>query len=225
MAVEDALGLPMSTSAIRLHNTMTQRLEPLEPLEPGHVRIYVCGMTTYDHAHAGHARTYIAFDVLVRFLRTRGYRVTLVRNVTDVDDKILHRALEKGESPLDLSKRMSRINDEELRAIGCLEPEFAPRVSESIADIVSLIEKLIAKGLSYVVKTDKGSDVCSPERGSSRATQNATRSTSPSGRGATMRGGGTAHGGKAARGGTSSARRWPRRSCRRISTSMVGAWT
>src|SRR6201998_4120403 len=97
----------MARSAVRLYNTMTQRLEPLEPIEPGHVRLYVCGLTTYDHAHAGHARTFVAFDVLVRFLRARGYRVTFVRNVTDVDDKILKRAAERGEAPLELSRRMS----------------------------------------------------------------------------------------------------------------------
>src|SRR5260370_31270789 len=80
-------GPTMSTSGIRFYNTMTQDLEPLEPIEPGHVRMYVCGLTTYDHAHAGHARTYIAFDVLLRFLRARGLRVTCVRNVADVDDR------------------------------------------------------------------------------------------------------------------------------------------
>jgi cysteinyl-tRNA synthetase len=146
-------------SDIRLYNTMTQRLEPLEPLEPAHVRLYVCGLTTYDHAHAGHARTYVAFDVLVRFLRTRGFRVTLVRNVTDVDDKIIKRASENGEHPLEFSNRMSRLNDEELRAIGCADPDFAPRVSESISDIVSLTEDLVAKDLAYVARTDKGNDV------------------------------------------------------------------
>src|SRR5580704_19776840 len=106
-------GALMSTGAVRLYNTMTQRLEPLEPLEPGHVRLYVCGLTTYDHAHAGHARTYTAFDVLVRFLRTRGYRVTFVRNVTDIDDKILKRAREVGEPALQFSRRMSDVNDGE----------------------------------------------------------------------------------------------------------------
>jgi cysteinyl-tRNA synthetase len=151
--------MPPSTNEVRLYNTMTQRLEPLEPLEPGHVRLYVCGMTTYDHAHAGHARTYVAFDVLVRYLRARGLRVTYVRNVTDVDDKILKRASENGERPLELSKRMSCINDEELRAIGCLDPDFAPRVSESVADIVSLIDDLVGRGLAYVARTDKGNDV------------------------------------------------------------------
>src|SRR5580658_726381 len=105
--------------AIRFHNTMTQRLEPLEPLQPGHVGMYVCGLTTYDHAHAGHARTFVTFDVMARALRARGYAVTYVRNVTDVDDKILKRALERGESPLNLSKRMSEINRQELRAVGC----------------------------------------------------------------------------------------------------------
>src|SRR5258708_24898235 len=108
----------MSTGAVRLYNTMTQRVEPLETLEPGHVRVYVCGLTTYDHAHAGHARTYLTFDVLVRFLRERGLQVTMVRNVTDVDDKIPKRARERGEPPLELSKRMSLVNDEELRSIG-----------------------------------------------------------------------------------------------------------
>ncbi|HEY6463048.1 MAG TPA: class I tRNA ligase family protein, partial [Polyangiaceae bacterium] len=93
----------MPKGSVRLYNTMTQKLEPLAPIEPDHVRIYVCGMTTYDHAHAGHARTFIAFDVLVRHLRARGYRVTYVRNMTDIDDKILKRALENGEPPLTLS--------------------------------------------------------------------------------------------------------------------------
>jgi cysteinyl-tRNA synthetase len=138
---------------------MSQRVEPLEPKEPGHVRLYVCGLTTYDHAHAGHARTFIVFDVLVRFLRVRGFRVTFVRNVTDVDDKILARAKESGEAPLELSRRMSEINDEELRACGCAPPDREPRVSESIGIIVSLIEDLLAKGAAYVAPTSAGRDV------------------------------------------------------------------
>jgi cysteinyl-tRNA synthetase len=149
----------MSKAAVRLYNTMTQRLEPLEPLEPGHVRVYVCGLTTYDHAHAGHARTFVAFDVLVRFLRERGYRVTYVRNVTDVDDKILKRASERGEAPLELSRRMSLVNQDELRACGCANPDAEPRVSETIPEIVALIEQLVAKGAAYPAKTDVGTDV------------------------------------------------------------------
>jgi cysteinyl-tRNA synthetase len=149
----------MSTGAVRLYNTMTQRVEPLEPLEPGHVRLYVCGLTTYDHAHAGHARTFVAFDVIVRFLRARGYRVTFVRNVTDVDDKILKRALEAGEPPLELSRRMSLVNADELRACGCLTPDAEPRVSESIGPILALIEQLVVKEAAYVGETAKGRDV------------------------------------------------------------------
>ncbi len=150
---------PMSTGAVRLYNTMTQRVEPLETLEPGHVRLYVCGLTTYDHAHVGHARTFVAFDVLVRFLRARGYRVTYVRNVTDVEDKILQRALERDEPPLEFSRRMSLVNAEELRACGCLTPDAEPRVSETIGPIVALIEQLVAKEAAYVAETPKGRDV------------------------------------------------------------------
>src|ERR1019366_4118372 len=146
----------MPSGAVRLYKTMTQRVEPLEPLEPGHVRVYVCGLTTYDHAHAGHARTFVAFDVLVRFLRARGYRVTYVRNVTDVDDKILKRAVERGEPPLALSERMSRVNADELRACGCLDPDAEPKVSDSVPAIVALIEQLVARDAAYVADPDKG---------------------------------------------------------------------
>lgn len=149
----------MPSGAVRLYNTMTQRIEPLVPADAGHVSLYVCGMTTYDHAHAGHARTYTAFDVLVRFLRARGYDVTFVRNVTDVDDKILKRAAERGEDPLAFSRRMSDVNDAELRAIGCLDPDVQPRVSECVPDIIALVEQLVAKGAAYVAPTDKGNDV------------------------------------------------------------------
>jgi len=149
----------MPTGAVRLYNTMTQRLEPLEPIEPGHVRVYVCGLTTYDHAHAGHARTFITFDVLVRFLRVRGYQVTFVRNVTDVDDKILQRAFERGEPPLALSARMAEINARELQACGCMDPDQEPRVSGSVSEIVALIETLVAREAAYVAPTAKGNDV------------------------------------------------------------------
>jgi cysteinyl-tRNA synthetase len=149
----------MSAAGVRLYNTMTQRVEALDPIEPGHVRFYVCGLTTYDHAHAGHARTFVAFDVLVRFLRARGLRVTYVRNVTDVDDKIVRRALENGEPPLALSERMARVNAQELRACGCMDPDAEPKVSESVPAIVALIERLVADGAAYVAETPKGRDV------------------------------------------------------------------
>jgi cysteinyl-tRNA synthetase len=144
---------------VRLYNTLTQRVEDLEPLEPGKVRVYVCGITTYDNAHAGHARTYTSFDVLVRFLALRGYEVIHVRNVTDVDDKILKRASELGEEPLSFSRRMSEVCNADLDAIGCAHPNHEPRVSTHIAEIVALIERLIAKGHAYVAETPKGKDV------------------------------------------------------------------
>ena len=145
--------------SLRFHNTLTQKLEDFEPLVPGTVRVYLCGLTTYDLAHAGHARANTTFDVLVRHLRARNLKVTYVRNVTDVDDKIVNRAKENNEEPLALSARMGKLADEDLAAIGCLKPDHEPRVSTSIEGIVSLVEKIIAKGHAYVATTPKGNDV------------------------------------------------------------------
>lgn len=144
---------------LRLYNTLTQKLEEFVPRTPGKVKAYVCGITTYDYAHAGHARTYTAFDVLTRHLRARGLEVTLVRNVTDVDDKIVKRANELGEAPLALSARMSKICDEDLEAIGVEKPTHEPRVSTHIPEIIALIERLIANGNAYPSKTAEGTDV------------------------------------------------------------------
>ena len=144
--------------AVRLYNTLTQQVEDFSP-RSGAVKLYVCGLTTYDLAHAGHARTNTTFDVLVRFLRARGFEVKYCRNVTDVDDKIVNRAKERAEDPLELSKRMSDLADEHLAAIGCLKPDVEPRVSTSIDDIIALIEKLIAKDHAYVAETPQGKDV------------------------------------------------------------------
>ena len=145
--------------AVRLYNTLTQRVEDLQPLEPNKVRVYVCGITTYDNAHAGHGRTYTTFDVLVRFLALRGYEVVHVRNVTDVDDKILKRSSELGEEPLAFSRRMSEVCDADLASIGCTHPTHAPRVSTHLPEIVALIERLIATEHAYVAETPKGKDV------------------------------------------------------------------
>lgn len=145
--------------AIRLHNTRTQKVEDFIPLDPKHVRMYVCGITTYDLAHAGHARTFSTFDMLLRHLRARGLKVTMVRNVTDVDDKIVKRAAELGEAPLDLSHRMSVACEAELRTLGCLPPDHTPHVSSSMDDIVAFVGKLIEKDAAYVAATPKGNDV------------------------------------------------------------------
>ncbi|WP_394845834.1 cysteine--tRNA ligase [Pendulispora brunnea] len=144
---------------IRLYNTLTQKLETFEPLEPKRARVYVCGMTTYDLAHAGHGRTYTTFDVLVRFLKARGYEVTHVRNVTDVDDKILKRAQERNVEPTAFSAEMSKLANADLEAIGCVPPDEEPRVSGHIPEIIALIEALIEKGAAYVATTPKGKDV------------------------------------------------------------------
>jgi cysteinyl-tRNA synthetase len=145
--------------SIKLYNTRTQGLETFMPITPGQVQMYVCGITTYDHAHAGHARTYSTFDLLNRHLRSRGYKVTMVRNVTDVEDKIMKRSAELGEAPLDLAKRMSDLCDAELETLGCLPPELAPRVSTSMDSIIAFIGKLVAKGSAYAAATEKGNDV------------------------------------------------------------------
>ncbi|MDB4938282.1 MAG: Cysteinyl-tRNA synthetase [Labilithrix sp.] len=144
---------------VRLYNTLTQKVEDFVPAEPGKVKMYVCGLTTYDLAHAGHARTNTTFDVLSRFLRARGFDVTYCRNVTDVDDNIVKRARENGEEPLALSKRMSEQADRDLTAIGCMKPEVEPRVSTSMDDIIQFIERLIAKDHAYVAQTPEGNDV------------------------------------------------------------------
>ncbi len=144
---------------LRFHNTLTQKVEPFEPLTPNVAKVYLCGLTTYDLAHAGHARTNITFDVLVRHLRARGFETTFIRNVTDVDDKILKRAKENGEEPLALSARMSALADDDLAAIGCAKPTHEPRVSSHIPQIIELIERLIASGHAYAAPTPKGNDV------------------------------------------------------------------
>jgi cysteinyl-tRNA synthetase len=149
----------MPAATLQLYNTMTRKLEPFEPRVPGKAGVYVCGPTPYNVAHAGHARANLAFDILVRHLRARGYDVTFVRNLTDVDDKILAAAQASGEEPLALSARMAGVIEEEMKAIGVLPPDVEPRVSDHIDDIVRLIQTLVDKGVAYVSETAKGSDV------------------------------------------------------------------
>ncbi|HVH43549.1 MAG TPA: cysteine--tRNA ligase [Labilithrix sp.] len=150
---------------VRLYNTLTQKIEDFVPVTPGTVKLYVCGITTYDLAHAGHGRTYTTFDVLVRFLRARGFEVSHCQNITDVDDKIIKRAKERGEDPLALSRRMSDLAEEHLAAIGCLKPTAMPRVSTTIDGIIDLVQKLIQKGHAYVAETPEGKDVYYAVRG------------------------------------------------------------
>src|SRR5688572_5847781 len=136
--------------ALRIHNSMSGRKEDFKPLEPGHVRMYVCGITVYDHVHVGHARSQIAFDVARRWLRASGYRVTYVRNITDIDDKIIARARERGE-PLDaLTARFIAAMDEDFAALGIEKPDHEPRATGYIPEIVAMIGRLIERGYAYV---------------------------------------------------------------------------
>jgi len=134
---------------LRIHNSLTRRLDPLVPLEPGHVRMYVCGMTVYDLCHLGHARSMVAFDVVQRWLKASGYRVTYVRNITDIDDKIIARALKNGETIRGLTDRMVDALHADADALGIERPDFEPRATEFVPQMLGLIGRLEAKGLAY----------------------------------------------------------------------------
>jgi cysteinyl-tRNA synthetase len=135
--------------SLRIYNTLSRALEVFTPLEPGHVRMYVCGMTVYDLCHLGHARSMVAFDVVQRWLKTSGLRVTYVRNVTDIDDKIIRRALESKESIRSLTDRMVDALHQDADALGVERPTFEPRATEYVPQMLSLIGVLSAKGLAY----------------------------------------------------------------------------
>jgi len=142
--------------ALRLYNTLTRNTEPLSLRNPGEATIYCCGPTVYDVPHAGHARAALAPDLLVRRLTQQGIKVTFVRNITDVDDKILERSKKNGESPLELSRRMAAVYQREMASCGCLPPTHEPRVSETVPEIIALIEKLVAKESAYVLEMGEG---------------------------------------------------------------------
>ncbi|SHK41897.1 cysteinyl-tRNA synthetase [Marinobacter antarcticus] len=139
---------------IRIYNTLTQQKEIFTPIEPGKVRMYVCGMTVYDYCHLGHARVLVAFDVVTRYLRNRGYDVTYVRNITDIDDKILRRAEENGEPFTDLTERMIAAMHEDEARLGVLSPSAEPRATDYIAEIIAMINTLIESDHAYA--TDNG---------------------------------------------------------------------
>jgi len=143
-----------SLPTLTIYNTLTRRKEPLQTLHPGEVRMYVCGPTVYSWVHIGNARTFTVFDVVVRYLRHRGYRVLYVRNYTDVDDKIIQAAKETGEDPAALADRYVGAFEEDARALGLLRPDVSPRVTEVMPDIVGLIQRLLDEGVAYVSAGD-----------------------------------------------------------------------
>ena len=135
--------------SLRIFNTLTRGIEPFVPLEPGHVRMYVCGMTIYDLCHIGHARMMMAFDVVQRWLKAVGYRVTYVRNITDIDDKIIKRALERGISIRALTDEMIAAMRQDIGALGIETPTIEPRATEYVPQMLGLIARLEQKGLAY----------------------------------------------------------------------------
>ena len=135
---------------LQIYNTKLRRKAPFVPLKPGKVGLYVCGVTVYDDCHIGHARTAVAFDLMVRYLRYLGYAVTFVRNITDVDDKIIRRAAENGESCDALTERTIARMHADYDDLGVLRPDIEPRVTTHMAEIIDTIERLLANGNAYL---------------------------------------------------------------------------
>lgn len=135
--------------SLRIYNTLSRALEDFSPLEPGHVRMYVCGMTIYDLCHIGHARMMMAFDVVQRWLRSSGYRVTYVRNITDIDDKIIRRAVERGITIRELTDEMTAAMHQDVGALAIERPTVEPRATEYVPQMLALIGTLEGKGLAY----------------------------------------------------------------------------
>ncbi|WP_396586235.1 cysteine--tRNA ligase [Bermanella sp. R86510] len=138
--------------ALQIYNTLSRQKEEFKPLQPGKVGMYVCGMTVYDLCHMGHARLMVSFDVIVRYLRHKGFDVNYIRNITDVDDKIIKRAVENGESFEQLVDRMVDAMHEDFDQLHVLRPDHEPRATQHIDGIISMVETLIEKGYAYAAK-------------------------------------------------------------------------
>lgn len=135
---------------LKIYNSLTRQKEVFKPIQPNKVGIYVCGITVYDYCHAGHARMMTCFDVIIRYLKAIGYDVHYVRNVTDVDDKIIARAQEKGEEPHVLAERFTKALEEDERALNLLQANDIPHATAYVPQMIQLIEQLMCKGLAYV---------------------------------------------------------------------------
>src|SRR6202021_306466 len=135
---------------LKVHNSLTGEKEEFKPLRDNEVRLYVCGMTNYDYIHVGHARMLTVFDPIQRYLRSSGYAVTYVRNVTDIDDKIIERAAANGENWADLARRFTTAMHEDCATLGLRTPDLEPRATEYIGPIIDMTQTLIDKGYAYV---------------------------------------------------------------------------
>ncbi|MBV1908124.1 MAG: cysteine--tRNA ligase [Kangiellaceae bacterium] len=134
---------------LKIYDTLTQAKKEFKPIEPGKVRMYVCGITIYDYSHIGHARTFVSFDVITRYFRFLGYDLTYVRNITDIDDKIIARANENKEDFTAVTNRFEKIMHEDFAALGMAPPDIEPKATDSIAEIIEIIEQLISNGFAY----------------------------------------------------------------------------
>src|ERR1700749_2970028 len=134
---------------LKIYNSLTGEKEEFKPLRGNDVRMYVCGMTNYDYIHVGHARMLVAFDLVQRYLRSLGYKVTYVRNVTDIDDKIIERARANGENWADLARRFTTAMHEDCATLGLQPPDQEPRATEYIDAIIAMTQTLIDKGYAY----------------------------------------------------------------------------
>lgn len=134
---------------LHIYNTFSQKKEPFKPLKPGEISLYVCGITVYDYCHLGHARVFVAFDAIVRFLRASGWKVKYVRNITDIDDKIIKRAQENHEKIQDLTNRFIAAMNEDTQALNVLAPDLEPRATEHIKQIIQMVKQLEEKHYAY----------------------------------------------------------------------------
>lgn len=140
--------------SIHLYNTMSRKNEEFNPLEPGKVKIYVCGPTVYNYIHIGNSRPAIVFDTLRRYLSYRGYQVTFVQNITDVDDKLIRAANEENTTVKELADKYMKAYNEDLASLNVLPPDIQPRVMETIPEIISFVEALVEKGFAYESEGD-----------------------------------------------------------------------
>ena len=134
---------------LRIHNSLAREKQEFIPIQPGKVKMYVCGMTVYDYCHLGHARMLVVFDMVQRWLRTSGFDVTYVRNITDIDDKIIRRAHENGEPIEVLTQRFIEAMEADAAALGVQPPASEPRATQHIDRMIAMIDILVKKGLAY----------------------------------------------------------------------------